>query len=173
VPTLREVFLRYGGDVLYLLELKTGPSPRPGLLEFRVAALVTQFHLAAKALVLSFSAEPLRRIREIEPAIETGLLFDGTSYRPEGQLWPELPRGCGAIAPHSALVSERLFPDARTAGLPVHVWTVNDPSEAVRLASLGAAGIITDVPGEVVSAVRGLPMPPPPVPAGASSGTPG
>ena len=31
--------------------------------------------------------------------------------------------------------------------LPIFVWTVNDPAEAQKLAELGVAGIITDVPG--------------------------
>ena len=159
VPTLREVFLRYGGQVSYLVELKACPSPRPSLLEFRVAALLTQFHLTEKALVLSFSTEILRRIHEIEPGIRTCLLFDGTAYRPEGQLWPDLPKGCRAIAPQAPLASERLLLEARSAGLPVHVWTVNDPAEAARLTSLGAASVITDVPSEVVPAVRGLEVP--------------
>jgi glycerophosphoryl diester phosphodiesterase len=169
VPTLREVFSRYGGQVSYLVELKSGPSPRPSLLEFRVAALLAQFHLTGKALVLSFSTEILRRIREIEPRIETCLVFDGTAYRPEGQLWPDLPKGCRSIAPQSALASERLLAEARAAEIPVHVWTVNDPVEAARFASLGAASVITDVPAEVVPAVRSVssPRPSAPSPTGA------
>ena len=156
VPTLRDVFLRYGSQLSYLVELKAGPAPRPFLLEFRVAALLTQLHLTRSALVLSFSPESLRRMRELEPSIATCLLFDGTAYRPEGQLWPDLPAGCRAIAPHVSLLSDRLFSDARTAGLPVHVWTVNDPGEAARCASLGAASIISDVPGEMIAALAGL-----------------
>ena len=69
VPTLRDVFLRYGSSGRYLVELKTGPSPRPGLLEFRVAALLAQFALLENSLVLSFSLDALRRIREIEPRV--------------------------------------------------------------------------------------------------------
>lgn len=165
VPTLREVFLRYGGHVSYLVEMKTGPSPRPSLLEYRVAALLTQFHLTEKALVISFSTEMLRRVHEIEPRIATGLLFDGTAYRPEGKLWPDLPKGCRAIAPHLPLASDRLLAEAREAGLPVHVWTVNEPSDAARLAALGAASVVSDVPADVIPAVRGLdPAADPPVP---------
>ena len=67
----------------YLVELKPGPSPRPGLLEFRVAALLSQLALLEKAVVLSFSPDMLRRIKEIEPRVETCLNFDGTAYRPD------------------------------------------------------------------------------------------
>ena len=109
VPTLRDVFLRYGGTGRYLVELKPGPSPRPGLLEFRVAALVAQMQLVDRAVVLSFSADMLRRIREIEPRIETCLNYDATARRSEGRLWPDLPKGCAAIGPQAALASDDLF----------------------------------------------------------------
>lgn len=154
IPTLRDFFLRYGASNGYLVEMKAGPTPKAGLLEFRVAALLSQFHLLSRSAVLSFSPDHLRRIREVQPEIETCLNFDATSFRPLGRHWPDLPKGCSAIGPHVALASDALFSEAKEAGLSVHVWTVNDPAEARRLATLGAASIISDVPHEVGPAVR-------------------
>ncbi|MEO6327185.1 MAG: glycerophosphodiester phosphodiesterase [Thermoanaerobaculia bacterium] len=154
IPTLRDLFLRFGTSTSYLVELKTGPTPKAGLLEFRVAALLTQFHLFSRSAVLSFSADHLRRLHEIVPEAETCLNFDATSFRPAGRFWPDLPKGCTAIGPHVSLASDALFLEARDAGLSVHVWTVNDPVEAARLARLGAASVISDVPHEVGPAIR-------------------
>ncbi len=162
VPTLRDVFLRYGSHGRYLVELKAGPAPRPGLLEFRVAALLAQLALLEKAVVLSFSVDALRRIREIEPRIQTGLNFDGTAHRPEGRLWPDLPKGCTAIGPNVALVSDALFSRAKAEGLGVHVWTVNDPALAAQFARLGAASVISDdvsITGPAIREVTGAPAP--------------
>jgi glycerophosphoryl diester phosphodiesterase len=162
VPALRDVFLRYGSAGRYLVELKPGPAPRPGLLEFRVAALLSQLALLEKAVVLSFSADALRRIREIEPRIQTCLNFDGTAHRPEGRLWPDLPKGCVAIGPNVALVSDALFVRAKAEGIAVHVWTVNDPALAGHLAAQGAASVISDdvsVVGPAIRAVTGAPAP--------------
>ncbi len=162
VPTLRDVFLRYGGSGRYLVELKPGPAPRPGLLEFRVAALMAQMHLFDRALVLSFSADALRRIREIEPRLETCLNYDATARRPEGALWPDLPRGCGAIGPQAGLVSDDLLARAKAEGLGVHVWTVNDPAFAAQLARLGVASVISDdvsLVGPAIREVTGAPSP--------------
>jgi glycerophosphoryl diester phosphodiesterase len=162
VPTLRDVFLRYGPAGRYLVELKPGPSPRPGLLEFRVAALLAQFALLEKALILSFSLDPLRRIREIEPRIQTCLNYDGTAHRPEGRLWPDLPKGCAAIGPNVALVSDPLFSRAKAEGLGVHIWTVNDAALAAQLARLGAASVISDdvsVTGPAIREVTGARLP--------------
>ncbi len=154
IPTLREVLARYGSSGRFLVELKQCPSPRTGLLEFRVAALLSQLHLFDRALVLSFSAEMLRRIREIEPRIDTCLNFDASTYRPTGRFWPDRPRGCDAIAPNVLLVTARLMAEARESGLSVHVWTVNDPDVARQMALWGAASVISDDPGLVGPAIR-------------------
>jgi glycerophosphoryl diester phosphodiesterase len=161
-PTLRDVFLRYGPQGRYLVELKPGPAQRPGLLEFRVAALLVQLALLEKAVVLSFSMDALRRIREIEPRIQTCLNFDGTAHRPEGRLWPDLPKGCAAIGPNLALISDALFPRAKAEGLAVHVWTVNDAALAAQLARQGAASVISDdvsVTGPAIRAATGAHLP--------------
>ncbi len=162
VPTLRDVFLRYGSSGRYLVELKSGPSPRPSLLEFRVAALLSQLALLERAVVLSFSPDSLRRIREIEPRIVTCLNYDGMAHRPEGRLWPDLPKGCSAIGPNVMLVSDPLFERAKAEGISVHVWTVNDPALAAHLARLGAASVISDdvsVTGPAIREVTGA-LPP-------------
>ncbi|HEY3350229.1 MAG TPA: glycerophosphodiester phosphodiesterase [Thermoanaerobaculia bacterium] len=162
VPTLRDLFLRYGSTGRYLVELKAGPSPRPGLLEFRVAALIAQMHLFDRALVLSFSGDMLRKIREIEPRIETCLNYDATARRPEGALWPDLPKGCRAIGPQAGLVTDALFARAKAEGLGVHCWTVNDPAFAAQLARLGAASVISDdvsLVGPAIRDVTGAPLP--------------
>ncbi|HMM33309.1 MAG TPA: glycerophosphodiester phosphodiesterase [Thermoanaerobaculia bacterium] len=154
LPLLRDVLMRYGSDGRYLVELKPGPSPRPGLLEFRVAALLTQLGAVERSVVASPAPEPLRRSLEAQPALETAFCYDGTVYRPEGRLWPNLPAGCRGIAPALALASERLFAEAKAEGIAVHVSPVNDPAEALRLARLGADSIVTDDVPAVLGALR-------------------
>jgi glycerophosphoryl diester phosphodiesterase len=151
---LRDVLMRYGHEGRFLVELKPGPSPRPGLLEFRVAALLTQLGALERSVVASSAPEPLRRTREAQPAVETAFCYDGTVYRPEGRLWPNLPAGCRGIAPAVAIASERLFAEAKAEEVAVHVATVNDPAEAVRFARLGAASVVTDDVPSVVAALR-------------------
>jgi glycerophosphoryl diester phosphodiesterase len=154
VPTLRDVFERYGSAGRFLVEMKPGPSPRPGLLEFRVAALLAQLHLLDRAMVLSFSADMLRRIKEVEPRVETCLNFDASAFRPTGRFWPDLPKGCEAIGPNVALATGRLMVEAKEAGIFVHAWTVNDPEVARQLAVWGAASVISDDVAVVGPAIR-------------------
>jgi glycerophosphoryl diester phosphodiesterase len=156
IPTLRDLFLRYGSEGRYLVEMKAGPTPRPGLLEHRVAELLAHFRLFDKAMVLCFSADMLRRIKEQEPEVATCLNFDATTYRPLGSLIPDLPKGCDAIGPHVALATDPLLAEAKAANLAVHVWTVNDATLAAHLAVQGVSSIITDVPAEIGPAVRAV-----------------
>ncbi|HSH44735.1 MAG TPA: glycerophosphodiester phosphodiesterase [Longimicrobiales bacterium] len=44
------------------------------------------------------------------------------------------------------IVTPRFVRDARAQGIPVHVWTVNDPADMERLLEWGVDGIITDRP---------------------------
>ena len=55
--------------------------------------------------------------------------------------------------PERVLVtSERVAAWHRRAAL-VHTWTVNDPTEAERLARFGVDGIISDTPARVLAAL--------------------
>ena len=57
------------------------------------------------------------------------------------------PQAGGSIkGTRVTIVSERFVNDAHRLGLPVHVWTINDPTEMRRLLDLGVDGIMTDNP---------------------------
>lgn len=61
------------------------------------------------------------------------------------------------------IVTERFVREARRHGVPVHVWTVNDPEVMTRLLDWGVDGLITDRPdrGARILADRlGRPLPP-------------
>lgn len=47
------------------------------------------------------------------------------------------------------VATRRFMADAHALGVPVHIWTVDDPSEAARLRALGANGILTNDPARM------------------------
>jgi glycerophosphoryl diester phosphodiesterase len=62
--------------------------------------------------------------------------------------------GCRAWHPCRTLVTRARIRRAHAAGLKVHVWTVNEPREAKRLARWGVDGVFTDDPGRMLEGLR-------------------
>lgn len=52
------------------------------------------------------------------------------------------------------LDSPRFVRQVIASGTQLHYWTINDPDEIIQLASLGASGIVTDVPELAVQTLR-------------------
>jgi glycerophosphoryl diester phosphodiesterase len=52
------------------------------------------------------------------------------------------------------LDSKRFMKKVLATGTQLHYWTINDPKEVLELASLGASGIVTDVPELAVQTLR-------------------
>lgn len=58
-----------------------------------------------------------------------------------------------ALHPQHTLVTAERMARLKARGFVVNVWTVNDPSRARELARLGVDAIISDNPGEILSAL--------------------
>lgn len=153
IPTLDDVFQTFGPALLYNVELK-GAGLRDRGLEMAVADRVAAYHLENQVVVSSFNPFALRRARRC--------LSRSTMI---GRLWYRGPRWLAhafvpteADHPHHSLVDEAYVAWAqehgyREDGYRVHVWTVDDPAEAQRLASLGVHAIITNHPKQIREAL--------------------
>lgn len=101
-------------------------------------------------VVSSFHWPSVDRMRSLRPDLATGLLFEATI---PARYAIEHARGMGhrAIVPHWPLVSQEVIATARSRGLEVVTWTVDDPATAGRLAAWGVDAIITNDPGTLVA----------------------
>ncbi|HWC66289.1 MAG TPA: glycerophosphodiester phosphodiesterase [Thermoanaerobaculia bacterium] len=146
IPTLDDVFQRYGSGLRYILEVKVPPSTDRALAARRLGDVVAGFSLAGRCLAASFDADLLRRLRDRNAAIALSYLVD----RPVPLPPPGEPRGifppCEAIGPRADLVDEAFVAAARRSGLSVHPWTADAPEEIERLAGLGVDSITTNDP---------------------------
>ncbi|WP_425443852.1 glycerophosphodiester phosphodiesterase [Streptomyces aidingensis] len=155
VPTLTAFLRRLArhGQRL-LLEIKA-PERYPGIEAEIVTVLREEGWLTGAALrrglvVQSFSADSVRTVHELHPGIRTGFLG-----RPEPAELPVYAAFCDQINPrHTTLTAEyvaavQALAGPHGSGLEVLTWTVNDAAAAVRAASLGVDGIITDHPDVV------------------------
>jgi glycerophosphoryl diester phosphodiesterase len=153
IPRLEEVFHRFGHDLRYVIEVKTSGSTQLSLMARRVAALASAYGVGRRCFVVSFDGEFLRRMRDADPEIATGLVFDhAVSLPAPGKQTPLFPPADG-ICPRRDLAVPALLDQAGAAGLSVHPWTVDEAEEIRRLIGAGVASVITNVP-DVGLAVR-------------------
>ncbi len=146
VPMLEDVLALARGRCQVNVELKHHFFHRepPGLFERLVVDVIRRSEMVGQTLLSSFDRQIVRTVRAIEPAISTGIL-----YHWQRDLFGRpsvIAANCGAsvFICSTSQLSAATLQDARAAGVAVAVYTVNDPSEALRLSALGVDAIITD-----------------------------
>ena len=157
IPTLEEV-LRELPESVFSIEIKQHTPP----CEAAVVQAIYETDTVRRVLVGSGRQSTARRAQALAPDIPTfysfraGVVFIAVAmlgltrwYRPphNALLTPSRLWGLELITP-------RLLKAAHTLGVPVLVWTINDPAEMTRLLGLGVDGVITDRPDLLVGLVR-------------------
>ena len=146
VPTLEEVFQRYGRTANYYIETKS-PEIYPGM-EEALLALLRRYGVGA--LVQSFSAESLRRMHALEPSVPL------VQLAPAGHV-PDLVQVAAyaqALGPAASDVDAELVAAAHAHSLAVHAYTVDDEAEMRRLMALGVDGMFTNFPDRLAALRR-------------------
>lgn len=155
IPTLEQLLVELPG-VPINVDLK---QRRPDMVA-PVLEVVRRCGAEDRVLLASFSSATLRRVRRRGYRGPTGMgrgEVARLALLPEPLLRLLPPRGARAQVPTRAgpvqLASPRFLRTCHALGLAVDYWTVNDPAHAVRLAALGADGIMTDDPAKVAPAL--------------------
>lgn len=157
IPTLDDVFEAFGPSMLYNVELKVSGLWDKGLAS-AVADRIEAYHLQNHVVVSSFDPLALRRARrQLSQATMTAFLWMGSwpVRRAVHGLLPQMQ----ADHPYYPRVDEVYMAWARERNLRVHVWTVDDPEEARRLAALGVHTLITNKPREIAAALEVMQQP--------------
>jgi glycerophosphoryl diester phosphodiesterase len=159
VPTLDEVFGRYGERANYYVETKS-PQSSPGM-EEKLVELIEKHDLRRGALerrqvmIQSFSEESLRKLHELDPELPLVRLLPAPEVTPEpgsdlsAELRPLLEgiaEYAVAIGPNRLTVDHELVRAAHKLDMQVHPYTVNLRLEMERLWNMGADAIFTDFP---------------------------
>lgn len=159
VPTLEQYVHRVERNhQKLLLELKS-PESYPGIEAQTLKVLANEgwldrHHVAGRLVVQSFSADSIRTVHELKPAVKTGLL--GT---PAVSDLPEYAEFTDQINPsHTSLTmsyvsSVHAFTGPHGRRMEVFAWTVDTAAAARLVAGHGVDGIITNKPDVVRDAV--------------------
>lgn len=159
IPTLDEVFRRYGKSAGYLIELKN-PETYPGL-EAQVVELLRTHALdppnteVRQVILQSFSAPSVRRLHALDPNLALVQLIqaqaDPDSLR---RSMPAIRDYALGIGPAKGTVDVEMVSAAHENGLVVFPYTVDEPDEMEALLASGVDGVITNFPDRLGALLR-------------------
>jgi glycerophosphoryl diester phosphodiesterase len=163
IATLREVLDAFPGTFLNLDIKQTAPTVEP--YEAELAALLREFERGDDVIVASFLDQATAAFSAIAPGFPTSYgtmaaaaflqsVVQGTEPPPTTHVALQVPAAFESVT----LVDQRFVAAAHDHGIAVHVWTVDDADEMIRLIDLGVDGIMTDRP-TVLEAVLAKPAP--------------
>lgn len=146
IPTLEEVLHLCSGKIRLLIELKEAGY------EKRVLSMVNAAFSYEEYAIQSFLDIVVRRIKKIDEHATTGLLIGikkadfstrFNEYYPFRRL-----KACHAdfVSPHYLIATTDFLIRMKHAGIPVNVWTVNEPKAISHFLELEPDGIITNRP---------------------------
>ena len=140
LPPLEQVLRQFAPRCFLDIEIKESG------LESQVLALLRRYP-PQRYVVTSFSPEVLRRLRELSPEIELGLIWDepGGPWQSISAQW---------ALPERRLLNRELAAELLGAGKRIGAWTANDAADMVRLAGLGAEMLISDETARLVNTFR-------------------
>ncbi len=149
IPTLAEVFERYGERYLYVEMKCEEPSGRAELAR-AVVNLIREHKLGERLVVKSFEHDSLAEVKRLAPDIRTAALFGRSWPRPfvpASKIIAEA-EACGAdeISLHRSLMRKATVEAARGRGFEVVVWTINSPFRLRRATAMNVRAVITDNP---------------------------
>ncbi len=149
IPSLREVlgFFRKRG-LPFNLEIKdmTG-VPGGERIVAKVLDALRETGCQELALLSSFNHGYIAEGKRLAPEIPWGVLIQGDAPEDPAALVRSL--GADAYHPPRDLCPPELAAKLARTGIPVNVWTVNDPKEAAAYLERGASAVITDFPHRI------------------------
>jgi glycerophosphoryl diester phosphodiesterase len=153
IPTLGEVVATAAqARRRMLLEIKPDERGRryPGI-EEKVLGVLDRHDMAGSTVVMAFEPETWRRLRELRPDVAAGALYSRGTLRSMGstvarELRATRDAGVSFVGLQHALVDADTVAAARTAGLTLGVWTVNEPDALRRFIGDKVGILITDRP---------------------------
>jgi len=165
VRTFEDFLLAVKGRGILMVELKV-PGPGPSGIEQRAVDVIRKHHAHADVVLSSFNPVVLFRVKRIDPAVRTALIFMDTNWNPEllAEIKPadrvdlpwflrqELIRRAvrKLVRPDLLSINHEVDPAVTdrliAKGWPVFIWTVDEEPE-IRAALLRRPyGIISDQP---------------------------
>jgi glycerophosphoryl diester phosphodiesterase len=151
IPTLDEALEELRAAALVNVEIKARPGRGTALVD-AVARDVARHAAGDRVLVSAF--DPIAVAWARHRGLATAYLFHAEQARPLREAWLAPILRPDAVHPEHRLVDRARMAAWRRRGYAVNVWTVDDPAELRRLATLGVDGIFCDDPAAARAVLR-------------------
>jgi glycerophosphoryl diester phosphodiesterase len=136
IPSLEDALDFLDMKTKILIELKeTG-------IEGQVLSLVKKRGLTKNVIIVSFIEDALKKIREHDKEVETGLIY----AKHRNPIKAALELKANYLLPFYKFTHSANVQKAHENGLKVIVWTVNNPEEVAEYVKKGVDGIASDKP---------------------------
>lgn len=160
IPTLAEVFERYGTRVSYYIEMKS-PEAAPVVVQRELLRLLDVYGLRdaavrdGRVLVQSFSPAGLRVLHLVDPALPLVQLLPTTpDSTTRGLTLDAIAEYAVGIGPPAGGVTAEFVAAAHELCLAVHPYTVDDPDRLAELVAMGADGVFTNRPDTLTTVMQ-------------------
>ncbi len=145
VPTLAEVLAWAVGRIELCIEVKGDPLVYPGT-EEKLVALLRQYDMVEKSVIISFHHTSIRRVKELEPAATTGALLVAGVADPVAVARAAL---ADSLRPNKEHITPEAVRQLHDAGLACHAWVINDEETLDRYVQMGIDSFGVDYPDRV------------------------
>ncbi|WP_226673481.1 glycerophosphodiester phosphodiesterase [Rossellomorea aquimaris] len=146
IPSLEEVLdvvTAHHDSMIINIELKNDQFDYPHL-EGKVLELLNEKGMKEQTIISSFNPESLKRVRELDPDIETGFLFEGI---PANIMDRIKPLQVNAIHCDASFAQSPKGRNVMDMGMPLRVFTINTMEEFQLVKKTGVEVVMTDYPG--------------------------
>lgn len=147
IPTLNEILKLVAGRAELVIEIKVSAA------EADVIDAVKEARFEDRVTITSFVHPIVKRVKELEPGIRTGVIFYG---RPVRISRLAIDATADVLCPHYTYVDVGMVREAKEQGLRIYPWTVNQPDDMRRLIDMEVDGIVTNKPDALKSVISSL-----------------
>lgn len=151
IPTLQQVLTAWPALQSIQLEVKTANVHKIPAIADRLAFIIHEFKLGARATVTSHDVRVLSQMHERYPHIRRGYVAERFARDP---LMTCHHLRCEYLVMDYKGLRPVIVEQAHAMGMHVSTWTVNDLNNARRMYDMGVDSLITDVPSLLLSGLH-------------------
>ncbi|HHV73445.1 MAG TPA: glycerophosphodiester phosphodiesterase [Thermoanaerobacterium sp.] len=153
IPTLAEVFELLGNkSILVNIEIKSGLISYPGI-EEKLVNCVFDYNFEDLVLISSFNHYSLKTVKEIEPRLNIGLLYECGLVEP----WHIANRmHAYSLHPFYVNIIPEVVKGCKSNNVKLFPWTIDDEELMKNMIRLGVDGIITNDPLKLIDLEKKL-----------------